>query len=316
MHPAYSIIFFTTASGAGYGLLALLGVLSATDVVLPDRWLGVAGFVLGLGLVTFGLLSSTFHLGHPERAWRALSQWRSSWLSREGVLAIATYVPLLLFGFGWVVLEQTDGIWRVFGLLGAVGAAATVYCTAMIYRSLAAIPQWHQPLVPLGYLVLGLASGAVWLNALLGLFAAPVPSVAVFAAAAAFVSWRVKRSYWQRIDNAVADSTTASATGLGHLGEVGLLEPPHTESNYLQQEMGYRVARKHAERLRLIAGWGGFLLPVLLIAIQMLALQSWIGVLAAVVAAIVFSIGVVVERWLFFAEAQHKVMLYYGAKAV
>lgn len=316
MHPAYSIIFFTTASGAGYGILALLGVLAAAGVILPDRWLGVTGFLLGLGLVTFGLLSSTFHLGHPERAWRALSQWRSSWLSREGVLAIATYVPVVLFAFGWVVLSRTDGIWALFGLLGAVGAVATVYCTAMIYRSLAAIPQWHQPLVPLVYLVLGLASGAVWLNALLGLFATPVPSVAVFAAAAAFVAWRVKRSYWQRIDAAPKDSTAESATGLGRFGAVSLLEPPHTEANYLQQEMGYRIARKHAERLRLIAGWGGFLLPVPLIAMQMLALGSWPGTLAALLAALLFSVGTVVERWLFFAEAQHKVMLYYGAKAV
>ena len=125
MHPAYSIIFFTTASGAGYGMLALLGLLTVSGALPAERWLGLAGFILGLGLVTFGLLSSTFHLGHPERAWRAFSQWRSSWLSREGVLAVATYVPVLAFAFGWVVLERTEGIWAVFGVLGAVGAAAT-----------------------------------------------------------------------------------------------------------------------------------------------------------------------------------------------
>lgn len=316
MHPAYSIIFFTTASGAGYGLLALFGVLSAADVIPSDPRLGVAGFVLGLGLVTFGLLASTFHLGHPERAWRALSQWRSSWLSREGILAIATYVPVLLFAFGWLVLARTDGIWAVFGLLGALGAAATVYCTAMIYRSLAAIPQWHLTLVPYCYVILALASGAVWLNALLSIFSVPVLSVSAFAAAAAFVAWRAKRSYWVSIDNAPKLSSSGSATGLEQFGDVSLLEPPHTETNYLQQEMGYRIARKHAERLRLIAGVGGFLLPILLIAVQMLASQFWLGSLAALLAALVFSAGVVVERWLFFAEAQHKVMLYYGAKAI
>ena len=316
MHPAYSIIFFTTASGAGYGLLALLGVLAAAGLVRPDLGLGLAAFVLGLGLVTGGLLSSTFHLGHPERAWRAFSQWRSSWLSREGVLAVATYVPVLLFAFGWLVLARTDGLWALFGLLGAAGAVATVYCTAMIYRSLAAIPQWHQPLVPLGYLLLALASGAVWLNLLLTLFAVPVSSATLFAAAACIVAWRVKRIYWQRIDAAPKQSTTESATGLGDLGPVRLLDMPHTEANYLQQEMGFKVARKHALRLRSIAGWGGFVLPALLIASQMLLAQSWAGMLAALLAALLVSLGSVVERWLFFAEAQHKVSLFYGAKAV
>lgn len=316
MHPAYSIIFFTTASGAGYGLLALLGVLSASGVLRPDLWLGLAAFIFGLGLVTFGLLSSTFHLGHPERAWRAFSQWRSSWLSREGVLAVATYVPVLLFAFGWLVLTRTDGLWGVFGLIAAAGAMATVYCTAMIYRSLAAIPQWHQPLVPLGYMLLGLATGAAWLNALLMLFGTPVSSVALFAAAAMLAAWRLKQRYWRAIDGAAKGSTVESATGLGGFGAVRLLEPPHTEANYLQQEMGFRIARKHALKLRRIAGWGGFALPVLLIAMQVPLTQLGIAAPLAVLAALLVSAGTVVERWLFFAEAQHKVMLYYGERAV
>ncbi len=88
MHTAYSIIFFTTASGAGYGLLLLLALLSLGGYVPAERWLGFSCFALAFGLITFGLLSSTYHLGHPERAWRAFGQWRSSWLSREGVMAV------------------------------------------------------------------------------------------------------------------------------------------------------------------------------------------------------------------------------------
>src|SRR3546814_4853981 len=83
MHPAASVIFFTTASGAGYGLLFLLGIAGAFGLAPPDLALGLVGFTLSLGLITAGLLASTFHLGRPERAWRALSQWRSSWLPRE-----------------------------------------------------------------------------------------------------------------------------------------------------------------------------------------------------------------------------------------
>ena len=103
MHPAYSVILFTTASGAGYGLLALLGLTGASHGSASDFWFGAVSMLVALGLITVGLLSSTFHLGHPERAWRAFSQWRSSWLSREGVLAIATYVPACLFGLFWVL---------------------------------------------------------------------------------------------------------------------------------------------------------------------------------------------------------------------
>ncbi len=100
MHPAYSIILFTTASGIGYGMLAILGVLFALDLVPTTRDFIGTVLVLALALVGAGLLSSTAHLGRPERAWRALTQWRSSWLSREGILALLTFVPAGLFGWG------------------------------------------------------------------------------------------------------------------------------------------------------------------------------------------------------------------------
>src|SRR5215207_728533 len=106
MHPAYSVILFTTASGAGYGLLALLGLVGFSHGVVSNFWFGLVSLFIGLGLVTIGLLSSTLHLGHPERAWRAFSQWRSSWLSREGVAAVATYVPAVLFGAVWLEIIQ------------------------------------------------------------------------------------------------------------------------------------------------------------------------------------------------------------------
>src|SRR5256885_1551665 len=118
MHPAFSVIIFTTASGAGYGLLALLG-LGATLGLLPaDFTFGLVAFGLALGLITGGLLSSTLHLGHPERAWRAFSQWRTSWLSREGVASVATYLPAGLFALGWVVWGRQ---WEALGLLASLG---------------------------------------------------------------------------------------------------------------------------------------------------------------------------------------------------
>src|SRR5210317_1607422 len=136
MRPAWSIIFFTSISGLGFGLAAWV-VLGFIDLVHPQQIFGVGSLVMLL--IGAGLLSSTFHLGHPERAWRALSQWRSSWLSREGVLAIVTYLPALLLAFWWVVLESLDGAANLFAMVTIVFSIMTVLSTAMIYASLRTI---------------------------------------------------------------------------------------------------------------------------------------------------------------------------------
>ncbi len=132
---------------------------------------------------------------------------------------------------------------------------------------------------------------------------------------AVLAAWWSKEAYWRFIDTTSAPSTVASATALGSRGQVRMLEPPHTQDNYLLQEMGFRIARKHKTRLRLIARITGFVLPALLSLIALLA----VGMTAAIAAAIAVlsaALGLVVERWLFFAEAKHTVTLYYGADAV
>ena len=125
MNPAYSVILFTTASGAGYGLMVWLALAVLFGSVAPAGPLAAVGLVLALGLVTVGLLSSTLHLGRPERAWRAVTQWSTSWLSREGVLALATYVPAGL----WLLVQWLwpTAWWIVsacLALLSAAGATA------------------------------------------------------------------------------------------------------------------------------------------------------------------------------------------------
>lgn len=158
MHPAFSIIFFTSAAGAGYGLLALLGLLAPFGLLPASPLFSLAALALALGLVVAGLLSSLAHLGRPERAWRALSQWRSSWLSREGVAAVATFLPAGVFAIAWFFLG--GGVAGVAGWITAAMAAVTVYCTAMIYASLKPIRQWANPWVPRTYLALSLMTGA------------------------------------------------------------------------------------------------------------------------------------------------------------
>lgn len=314
MHPAYSVILFTTASGAGYGLLAWLALAGMLGLLPAERWLGIVGFGLAFALITVGLLSSTAHLGRPERAWRAFSQWRSSWLSREGVMAVATYVPAGLLAIGWVLLERTHGIFALLALLAAVCAVVTLYTTGMIYASLRTIRQWHQPLTAPIYIGLGLASGAVLLNVLVRLFDDGGASwSAGLAVVCLLVAAWMKWSYWQAIDTEPRTYSVGAATGLGHLGKVRPLEPPHTQPNYVMREMGYRVARKHAEKLRLIVLAAAFAVPI---AGTLLSLAGGnIGIAAALLAALSMALGLIVERWLFFAEAQHVVMLYYGEDA-
>ncbi|MGE3627162.1 MAG: dimethyl sulfoxide reductase anchor subunit family protein [Hyphomicrobiales bacterium] len=312
MHPAYSVIFFTTASGAGYGLLVLLSLFGLTGLMKPGFWTGLLGFGIAFALIVAGLLSSSAHLGRPERAWRAFSQWRTSWLSREGVMAVLTFVPAGLFAIGWVFLGTVSGPWAVAGWAGIVCAAATVYCTGMIYASLRTIRQWHHPLVAINYMILGLATGAVLFRAFTFAFGLALPEatgLAVIALAVALVS---KAAYWWSIDHARRSYTVERATGLGRFGKVKPLDPPHTEPNFVMREMGYRVGRKHARRLRVIALALTFLVPAAAI-----LMTAWAGTGAALAlslfAAAAAAIGIVVERWLFFAEAEHVVMLYYGA---
>src|SRR5215831_19086511 len=163
MHPAFSIVFFTTASGAGFALLALLGLGAPLALLPASSSFGFAALAIAVLLAAGGLASSAFHLGRPERAWRAFSQWRSSWLSREGVFSALTFLPAAIFGIGWVFFDTTAGL---VGLCG-IFAAAPIVCTGMIYASLKPIHQWHNRWVVPNYLALALMSGFLVLDFLI-----------------------------------------------------------------------------------------------------------------------------------------------------
>jgi DMSO reductase anchor subunit len=292
-------------------MLVLLGLLGFAGLVPADFWFGLTAFGVALGAITVGLLSSTFHLGHPERAWRAFSQWRSSWLSREGVLAVVTYGPAGLFALSWVFLADNGNL---LGPVTAVLAAVTVFCTAMIYRSLTTIHQWCNAWVVPNYLAMGLMTGAIWLNLLLAAFGLVNSKIILFAAVVVAAAAALKLAYWNFIDTTAHPSTPESATGLGDLGKVRLFEGPHTEENFLMKEMGYKIARKHGRKLRRIAITAAFAVPLGLTLIAALIPPGLLPVVCAGLAAVSASIGVLIERWLFFAEAKHVVILFYGGE--
>lgn len=312
MHPSPSIILFTSAAGAGYGLLFLLG-LGAAQLLPTTRMFGLAGIGLALALIVTGLLSSLAHLGHPERAWRAISQWRSSWLSREGALALLTFPPTLVLAMGWVALESTQAWFALAGLLAALGAAATVWATGMIYASLRPVREWHRPLTAPLYLAFALMSGALLLHLLLAAFGAPRGFAGGLALLATLLAFGLKGIQWRGIAAEVPASTPESATGLGEFGLVRMIEPPHTQTNYLLSEMGFQIGRRHAVKLRLLAlGLGPGCAGVATLAA--LLASGWLAVALTVLAGAGGLTSIIVERWLFFAEATHSAMLYYGRR--
>lgn len=308
MHPAYSVILFTTASGAGYGLLALLGLVGISHGEASSLAFGLTAMVIALGLITVGLLASTFHLGHPERAWRAFSQWRSSWLSREGVAAVVTYVPALLFGLVWSRLVDAPALLKPLAILTLVMALVTVFCTGKIYSTLTTIRAWNNKLTVPVYLILALATGACVLAAITSVFGNFPAFLVYFSSAWLVAAIALKLAYWHVIDTDPRDRTIEQATGLGSIGRVSQWEVPHTSENYVQKEMGYAVARKHAAKLRR-------LVILLFVAALLLMLLALLVPYAAILAAALALFAAAVERWLFFAEAQHVVTLFYGAKA-
>lgn len=322
MHPAKSVIFFTTASGAGYGLLIWLALFSGFGVLTPERAFGFVAFTLAIGLITAGLLASTLHLGRPERAWRAMSQWRSSWLSREAVAALVTYPPALLFAALWCLFAingaSTGTIgWVALALGGitAVLAVITVFCTAMIYASLPTIRAWYNVWTKIGYLVFSLMTGAAILAMLGGFWGVARQDELLGAAIVTTgLGYMVKREYWRFLDETRSTSNVATATGLTGQGEIRMLEAPHTEANYLMTEMGFEIARSHAQPLRKYTLVLTFVVPFVLFAAAYFIsgpLAAGLGTLATVL----MTAGIGLERWLFFAEAQHVVTLYYGQQS-
>ncbi|MCY3982316.1 MAG: dimethyl sulfoxide reductase anchor subunit [Roseovarius sp.] len=292
MHPTPSIIIFTTLSGLGFGLLFWLGI----GMPPVTGWEAFAYYFAAFALAAGGLVSSTFHLGRPERALKAFTQWSTSWLSREGICAVAA---LLVFGINAAGAVFWNVRVPVLGYIGSVLALGTVFATSMIYAQLNTVPLWKTHLTPVLFLLASIAGGALLgAHALISAMLLPVAAL-------------VQAIWWMRGDRIrnEMETTIETATGLGNAGKVRSFEPPHTGANYLLREFAFEVGRKNARRLRMIALTLAYTLPFFAI---ILAPDHWH--VLAVPTAVVHLAGVAVARWLFFAEAVHVVGHYYGRR--
>lgn len=310
MHPALSVIFFTVASGAGFGLFSLLFIADTFKLgggFSSDHL--IAGGLIALALIVFGLLSSTFHLANPKNAWRAFSRFRTSWLSREGVFAVA-FMPLAIIYLASILFEAPMWLREVSGLLAAVLAWITVFSTGMIYACLKTIRQWNTPLVPANYLALGYASGSLLL--LMGAVLAGLDTTAYIALSALIIAIAavLKAIYYFWIHDPGLAPTINTATGLTR-AKVKLLDTGHTHGTFLTEEFGYQLARRKAGMIKALVFILGFGLPGLML-VWVYSEQG--GSVAALVAAVAGLLGAAMERWLFFAEARHVVNLYHGAQ--
>jgi sulfite dehydrogenase (quinone) subunit SoeC len=307
MKPALSVIFFTVASGFGLGLTVwlILAEWCRNCAAGISKETFFVGAVFAFVFVTAGLISSALHLANPKNAWRAFSRFRTSWLSREGVFSIAFYVLAAVHMFA--VWHDTPIATRVIsGTLVILCSLAILYCTGMIYACLKTIPQWRGWTTPAGYILYGL------LSSLLGFCAiaargntqmSPWLRLALVLLLLGFILWTIKQSRVPATDKL----QLGDALGIRE-GRVRLLDSGHTHGTFLTNEFGFRVAR---ERAAALTSWSlvlAFIVPLVIVVIESsLSAKGMLGL-----AALLCFIGLLIERWMFFANARHVVMRYHG----
>ncbi len=309
MHPAFSVILLTTLIGTGQGLFLLLYAnevaARAHLVAAPERGFAITSGVIALLFVAAGLIASFFHLGRPARAWRAAAAWRSSWLSREVIVLPLFMLSLLL----WTLCHNAGAREEaaILGALSAVLALTLFLCTGMIYACLRMIQEWATPLTPINFLLLGCASGAS-LAAAAGTWLATPPAafyrrtallLILIGAATRIAALARNRALRPR-------SNLQTAIGIRHPKIVQRAQGAMGGSfNTREFFHGVTPARMRAIK------WGfvvlAFALPGVLLA---MGAHSVLLLSAAFVCQF---LGLVAERWYFFAEANHPQNLYYQA---
>jgi DMSO reductase anchor subunit len=313
--PALSIVFFTVASGAGLGLLALLALANLCPVPLLSPGALARGIALALLLIAAGLASSVLHLAKPSNAWRAFARFRTSWLSREAVVA-ALLFPV---AFAYLVAVGAASAGTARSLLAVAVtllAWSLLFCTAMIYASLKPIRQWRTGWTPAAYLLLGHWSGALIAIALAIGYGGEPGSWAWLAAGLGVAALVAKLGYWHHASDRGGTSALTLEQAIGvpqgvhppgiSVAQARLFDAGHTQRTFLTDEFVFRLARQHAQAVRGAALALGFGIPLLWL---VTGPRHWA---AAASVALLALLGLLAERWLFFADARHTVRLYHG----
>ncbi|MFT3819998.1 MAG: dimethyl sulfoxide reductase anchor subunit [Rubrivivax sp.] len=304
MHPPLSMIFFTTLAGAGQGLwLALFGADVAAALGLaqaPAPW-RLAGAALVLLLCGVGLAAASFHLGHPLRAWRAAAMWRTSWLSRE-VIALPAFMAVVAL---WAALQAAQGpgaATLAAGLLASALALALYVCTGMIYAAVKAMREWAHPLTPLNFGLLGGASGLTLAAALAAWTAPALVRPLACAALLATIAGALTRGLALRRNLSLAPRTTLqTAIGIRH-PRIEQISQGAMGGTFNTREFFHHRTPAFVRGMRWVAALAGFALPALLL---IAAPPVWLPA-----AFVVQYLGLLAERWCFFAEARHPQNLY------
>ncbi len=306
MHPAISVIIFTTLAGAAQGLVVTLAVARLLQGELPRGFL-LASLSVALVLLLVSLVASSFHLGRPERAWRAVLMWRTSWLSRE-VIVLPAFIGIVAL---WLTLEWSGALSALLPavmLLAIALALALWLCTAMIYACLKFIEEWAHPLTVVNYLLLGLASGLLLTAALATLAGATGAALhaGAWALGVTLLAALMRGAALVRNAGIRHRSTLQSATGIRGANlrqtSMGMSAGAFNTREFFHGKPLWMFQRiKHAFLLL------AFALPVLL-----MALALWNREPAWLLPALAIQyVGLLAERWFFFAQAKHPQNLYY-----
>ena len=324
MHPAFSVIFLTTLIGAAQGLfLALMagqvysdiGVLVEADENLFFTY-GTLVVVILMGL---GLFASLFHLGRPERAWRAAAMWRTSWLSREVIvlplftLTVMIWGALHYSGFNPVVFSPTANVHvsltMAIGLIGAGLAMLLYLCTGMIYAAVRFIQEWASPLTVINYTLLGLASGfslsaalASWLQFESTVFYA---NWAILLTVVGFIT---RMASLRRNAGLKIKSSAQTAIGVRH-PNIRQTSQGAIGGSFNTREFFHHRSEFTVGLIKLF-----FILTVFPIPVALLALGINVEHYPVFLLAFTLQyIGLLAERWYFFAQARHPQNIYYAA---
>ncbi len=307
MRPQFSIIFFTTLAGMAQGLLFFLAALDFRTQVIPTAFLTSLAFPISLLLLMLGLIASFFHLGHPERAWRAAMMWRTSWLSRE-VIALPALMVVTSLGYFYAYTSQVPQ-WLWIALL--ITTVTLWICTAKIYQCIRFIQEWSHSSTTTNFILLGLSSGWLLLELLLSLWnpSFEIENNLFFSGIAVlllFLSFNLKLWIWRRNKSLKPKSNLASATGIRG-SNIRQTSMGFMGGSFNTREFFHHQTDRVIHNLRKIILLCAYILPLILMAN---ALNTPSVAIFAMALAIHY-VGQLAERWMFFAEANHPQNLYY-----